>query len=154
MKGTVKLSPMEMAMRILLVVLACWLGGALACGTLSGTECNATDSTSSCCLKQHPADYEHCGAEAPHTGDRMLGERGTRLDSKTLWKRARARLDVENPAPGQRPGQIHYQEGNETYLYDPVKKEFIGAPQRINDLLSEDPKFAAAVEKALRYLGE
>jgi len=138
-----------------LFVLVCLMAAALACGTLSSAECNATDSTASCCVKQHPGQYERCGVEAPPTNNtRMLGERGTRLDSKTLWQRGKARLDVENPAPGQRPGQIHYQEGNETYLYEPVKKEFIGAPRRINDLLREDPKFAAAVEKALRYLGE
>jgi filamentous hemagglutinin len=31
---------------------------------------------------------------------------------------------VENPNPGQRPGQIHYQEGKEKYLYDTVAKVF------------------------------
>lgn len=141
-------------MKLLRTVLVCILGGALACGTLSAAECNATDSTTSCCLKQHPGEYERCGVEAPGSGSKMLGERGTRIDSKTLWKQGKARLDVENPAPGQRPGQIHYQEGNETYLYNPSTREFIGAPRRVNGLLSKDPKFATAVEKALRYLGE
>ena len=28
-------------------------------------ECHQTDSTVSCCLKQHPGDYERCGATPP-----------------------------------------------------------------------------------------
>jgi hypothetical protein len=28
-------------------------------------ECHQTDSTDSCCLKQHPGDYERCGATPP-----------------------------------------------------------------------------------------
>jgi hypothetical protein len=145
-------------MRVLIALLAFILCGTIACGTDGygrfppGTECNQTDSTATCCLKKHPGDSERCGLEKPP--ERMLGERGTQMPSKTLWRNGRARLDVENPAPGQRPGQLHYQEGTAKYLYDPSTRSFVGAPQRVNALLREDPKFAAAVEKALRYLGE
>lgn len=41
--------------------------------------------------------------------DSMLGANGPRVDSKTIWKGdGKERIDVENPNPGQRPGQIHY----------------------------------------------
>ena len=32
---------------------------------LAGAECNQTDSTVTCCLKQHPGQYELCGATPP-----------------------------------------------------------------------------------------
>jgi hypothetical protein len=32
---------------------------------LTGAECNQTDSTVTCCLKQHPGQYERCGATPP-----------------------------------------------------------------------------------------
>jgi hypothetical protein len=34
---------------------------------LTQAECTQSDSTVSCCLKQHPGDYERCGAGAPAT---------------------------------------------------------------------------------------
>ena len=75
----------------------------LACSSVldAAPPCDDRDTTVSCCLKQNPGQLERCGAEArPH----MLGERGARIDSKTLWRGERgARLDVENPAPGRRP---------------------------------------------------
>jgi hypothetical protein len=115
--------------------------------------CNNTDTTVSCCLKQYPGQLDRCGAEGPPR-PHMLGERGTRLDSKTLWRGERgARLDVENPAPGRRPGQIHYQIDDKKYFYDPATKSFRDAPRAVQDLL-DDPRFKDAIQKALRYLGE
>ena len=32
---------------------------------LTGAECDQTDSTVTCCLKQHPGQYERCGATTP-----------------------------------------------------------------------------------------
>ena len=127
------------------------LAGCLELGDIG--ECSQTDSTLSCCLKQHPGQYERCGAEAP-TKRPMLGERGTRIDSKTLWKgKGGARLDVENPAPGSRPGQLHLQVKGEKYLYDPESGAFRNAPRAIDELL-KDPTFQNAIQKGLRYLGE
>ena len=40
----------------------------------------------------------------------MLGARGTQVTSKTLANRPGYRIDVENPAPGVRPGQLHLQD--------------------------------------------
>jgi RHS repeat-associated protein len=83
----------------------------------------------------------------------MLGERGTQVTSKTVYKGSGGRLDVENPAPGSRPGQLHFQSGSEKYLYDPATRSFPGAPSKVSELLA-DPKFQAGIEKGLRYLGE
>jgi hypothetical protein len=86
----------------------------------------------------------------------MLGEKGVRTPSRTVWRgEGKERIDVENPNPGQRPGQIHYQDNdNNKFLYDPATNSFPDAPRRVNKLL-EDPSFAAAIQKALsQYLGE
>lgn len=119
----------------------------------SGPTCNNTDSTVSCCLKQNPGQYERCGAEGtprPH----MLGQRGAQFPSKTLWRGERgARLDVENPDPGGRPGQIHLQIDQKKYLYDPDTGLFRDAPRSIQKML-DDPRRQDAIRKALRYLGE
>ncbi|RJG12040.1 hypothetical protein D3879_01555 [Pseudomonas cavernicola] len=86
----------------------------------------------------------------------MLGESGVQTASKTIWKgKGKERLDVENPNPGQRPGQLHYQDndGNK-YLYDPATNSFPNAPKSVNKLL-KDYKFQGAVEKGMKkYLGE
>ncbi len=86
----------------------------------------------------------------------MLGERGVQTFSKTLWKgEGKARIDVENPNPGQRAGQLHYQDnaGNK-YLYDPKTNSFPDAPKSVNGLL-EDTEFQNAIKKGMtKYLGE
>ncbi|MCB9228346.1 MAG: hypothetical protein H6618_01910 [Deltaproteobacteria bacterium] len=86
----------------------------------------------------------------------MLGQNGVQTTSKTIWKgKGKERIDVENPNPGQRPGQIHYQDNqNNKYLYNPQTKSFKNAPKSVNDKL-KDPKFQQAVEKCMKqYLGE
>ena len=86
----------------------------------------------------------------------IIGTRGVKTASTTIWKgNGKNRLDVENPNPGQRPGQIHYQDsaGNK-YLYNPLTKSFPGAPRSVNKLL-RDSKFSQAIDKGLKkYLGE
>ena len=70
------------------------------------------------------------------------------------------RIDVENPNPGVRAGQIHYQGSDgEKYYYDPNKKVFFDrendvlAPKSVQKLLS-DESFSRAIDKALYgYLG-
>ena len=85
----------------------------------------------------------------------VLGADGAQFASKTVWKGdGKERIDVENPNPGQRPGQIHYQDnqGNK-YLYDPSTNSFPGAPNSVNRLLN-DPSFSSAIAKGLnKYLG-
>ena len=86
--------------------------------------------------------------------ERPLGSNGAQTPSKTVYKGdGKERIDVENPNPGQRPGQIHYQDnaGNK-YIYDVGKGTFPNAPKKVNDLLN-DPRVKKAIEKGKRILG-
>jgi RHS repeat-associated protein len=97
----------------------------------------------------------------------MIGAKGTKTASKTVWKSkgSKARIDVENPAPGKRPGQLHYQDKNNTkYMYDFEKGVFYGknkktgkydveAPSSVKDLL-KDSEFKKGIEKGKKILGE
>ena len=78
----------------------------------------------------------------------MLGYNGTKTQFTTVWKQkgSKARMDVENPSPGNRAGQVHYQDfNNMKYLYDVVKKTFfsknsdgtfnVPAPKSVDKLL-------------------
>ena len=91
--------------------------------------------------------------------------RGTIVYSKTLWKDSKGnRIDVENPNPGQRPGQIHFQDNKKNkYLYnnkdgrfysrDPKTKKWnVPAPNRINEKLS-NPNVQRAIQTGNKYLG-
>jgi hypothetical protein len=84
---------------------------------------------------------------------KMLGSSGTQVTSKTVWKHEGMRLDVENPNPGKRPGQVHFQHGEEKYVYDPELRQFRDAPRAVNEQL-KDGSFRQGIEKALRILGE
>lgn len=103
-----------------------------------------------------PCDLVAKNAAALAKEGEMLGARGVQTSSKTIWKgEGKARIDVENPNPGQRPGQIHYQDnaGNK-YLYDPASGSFPNAPNSVNRLL-ENSEFAKAIQKGLvKYLGQ
>lgn len=61
---------------------------------------------------------------------------------------------MENPNPGQRAGQIHYQSGNTKLLYDPNSKSFIGASKTLNKQLMNDQQIQNAIKKGLKILGE
>lgn len=91
-----------------------------------------------------------------HNKARMFGANGTQVTSKTVWrgkgKRA-PRIDVENPNPGQRPGQIHFQEGDRKYLYDPATRSFPNAPGYVNEMLNRK-EFRRGIGNAMKYLGE
>ncbi|WP_170855020.1 RHS repeat-associated core domain-containing protein [Xaviernesmea oryzae] len=89
----------------------------------------------------------------------------TQTESKKLYEtkdlrpgeRGYFRIDVENPNPDQRPGQIHLQtgaRGSEHYIYDSESGNFRGLSARENrDLLSR-PEVQKAISKGLGYLGE
>lgn len=85
----------------------------------------------------------------------VFGSNGSQFTSKTVWRKENLRIDVENPNPGVRAGQIHLQDQatGAKYMYNPVSNAFIGAPNRINRLLN-DPEIKNAIEKAMRFLGE
>ena len=84
----------------------------------------------------------------------MLGANGTQMTSKTLWEDGKEHIDVENPNPGQRPGQIHYQDGVNKYIYDVESGEFEGLSQTQSKQLLSKPGVKDAIEKGLRFLGE
>jgi hypothetical protein len=84
----------------------------------------------------------------------MIGEGGTQVTSRTLLQTESYRIDVENPAPGVRPGQLHLQDdaGN-TYLYDFEAEKFDGLPRSLANKLANDPVATRAVVTGKRYLG-
>jgi RHS repeat-associated protein len=84
----------------------------------------------------------------------MLGANGTQVTSKTLWNtKGQGRIDVENPNPGQRAGQIHFQDNSGKYKYDVAKKEFTGLSATKNKELLSSPGVQEAIQKGLKYLG-
>lgn len=88
----------------------------------------------------------------------MSGQSWTdpQVTSKTLWtnkNKGGGRIDVENPKPNQRKGQIHYQNGNDKYLYNPKENTFTDAPRSVNDLL-KNKDVRKAIDKGLKYLGD
>ena len=108
------------------------------------------------------AEAELARVEADLAAGHMFGSKGPKIPSKTLWLAddGYERIDVENPNPGQRPGQIHYQpmKGVKWY-YDPVGDHFYNqksgepAPKSVQDRLA-DPEIRDAVDEGLRQLGE
>jgi hypothetical protein len=59
-------------------------------GALTGAECNPSDSTVTCCLKQHPGQYELCGATPPAQSEPItVGPPGLRSEEEGAQKEAR-----------------------------------------------------------------
>ena len=96
------------------------------------------------------------GARAAKASDDgpMLGRGGTQTTSTTLLKDTGQgyRIDVENPAPGVRPGQLHLQAGSEKYLYNFEDNAFEGLPSSLEKQIANDPAVANALAKARIYL--
>jgi hypothetical protein len=113
------------------------------------------------------ADYHtYCvtdiGIWVHNTNCPMFAAKGVQTTSKMIWKEngSKARIDVENPNPGQRPGQIHYQDANnKKYLFDPQKGAFVDSngnlvPKSVHKML-EDSNFVKKLNTGLtQYLGE
>jgi hypothetical protein len=85
----------------------------------------------------------------------MVGARGTQVTSKTLLENDRFHIDVENPAPGSRPGQLHLQDyaGNK-YQYNFETGRFEALPNQLAKFVAKDPAVARAINTGLRYLGK
>ncbi len=108
------------------------------------------------------AEAELARVEADLAVGHMFGSRGPLIRSKTMWlaEDGFERIDVENPNPGQRPGQIHYQptKGVKWYydhINDTLYKQKTGelAPRSVQERLA-DPEIRAAISEGLRQLGE
>jgi hypothetical protein len=60
----------------------------------------------------------------------LLGSSGTATTSKTLFQQNGVRIDVENPSPGVRAGQVHVQIGKRDFLRGLQKAgELLGVPE-------------------------
>jgi len=85
----------------------------------------------------------------------MIGSGGVRVASQTLRKGKGWHLDLENPNPGQRAGQLHLQDyAGHKWQYDFAAGRFVGVPRRLEQQLMNDPRFRTALIRALRNLGE
>ena len=93
-------------------------------------------------------------SEAGITVSHLIGENGTQTPSTTTWNgKGKERLDVENPSPGKRAGQIHYHDGkNKPYMFDFTNNQFINPTGRLKKLMS-NKGFLKGFEKALKILG-
>jgi hypothetical protein len=91
----------------------------------------------------------------------MVGENGTQTTSKTTWKNGKTeRIDVENPNPGKRPGEVHYHEpNNKKWRFDIESGTFVDpktrvpAPPKIQKKL-KDKNIINGIRKGLDVLGE
>lgn len=88
----------------------------------------------------------------------MIGARGTRVTSETVWIHGAYRIDVENPNPGKRAGQMHFQSQippKPKYQWDFKKNEFIGMPPGLkSELAAKFPAHVAGIAKGKKILGE
>jgi RHS repeat-associated protein len=103
-------------------------------------------------LEALQAEYWNSHCCQPTLNPGMLGWGGTQVTSHTLWESEDAHIDVENPSPGQRPGQIHYQDDSGKYIYDLTTRSFRGAPNEVNELLGNED-VQRAIQTGLKYLG-
>ncbi|MEU0372105.1 putative T7SS-secreted protein [Streptomyces sp. NPDC006283] len=90
-------------------------------------------------------------------GPGMIGANGTQITSKTLWNHGPYRIDVENPNPGERPGQLHFQDQSNKgakYQYNFETGNFDGLPRSIEKAVGNNPGFIAGIRKGLAALGE
>jgi RHS repeat-associated protein len=98
------------------------------------------------------------GSGGGDAGDsHMIGENGTQTASKTVWEEEPYRIDIENPNPGGRPGQMHFQDQSgqiSKCQYNFDTGQFEGLPNSVAKKLANDPAFQRDILKGLKYLGE
>ncbi|UOZ08473.1 RHS repeat-associated core domain-containing protein [Amycolatopsis sp. WQ 127309] len=86
----------------------------------------------------------------------MIGQNGTRTTSTTTWNKGQYRIDVENPNPGQRAGQLHFQDQSGKIpkcQYNFETGEFEGLPSKLAKQLASDPGFQRGIQQGLKILG-
>ncbi|MBY6837969.1 hypothetical protein FDG50_12620 [Clostridium botulinum] len=91
---------------------------------------------------------------------KMLGKNGTKFPSDTKWQNGKTeRVDVENPNPGQRPGDVHYHDSKNTkYRFSPNTGKLYDeygdlASNKIQKVL-KNKEVQKAINKGLQMLGE
>lgn len=93
----------------------------------------------------------------------MLGQDAPRFTSKTLLETPQFHMDVENPDPGGRPGQLHVQDyakpkpNKWIYNFDdgtwtPTRGS-TAMPNSLRKVLARSPDVKRAIRKAKTYLG-
>ena len=144
-------------------------GGTLIGAAVGGTVCVGLSSGGclAIAVPAAPAVVAAAGASVVH-GSAMLakvangpqhgkivppGSAGVQTTSKTLYNKDGVRIDVENPSPSKRPGQVHVQVGKEKYIYDPSTGQFRDAPKRIQSLLADEDIQDAVRKGVQKYLG-
>jgi uncharacterized protein YukE len=126
---------------------------------VTGLSVSEADAVVRLALGQHVDPAELAMAAAPLGGagkrSRMIGAEGVQVTSKVLGKGKGWRIDLENPDPGGRPGQIHLQDyrGNK-WQYDFEEKRFVGLPRSMEKLITTDRRALQAVKRGLEQLGE
>jgi RHS repeat-associated protein len=100
---------------------------------------------------------EEAGSGLPRIagGAPILVEGGTQVVSRTLQRDTGQgfRIDVENPAPGVRAGQLHLQTADgRKYIYNFDTNQFDGLPTSLQKAIADDPKVARAIAMGRRYL--
>jgi hypothetical protein len=84
----------------------------------------------------------------------MLGEGGAQFTSKVAGSGKGFRIDVENPNPGVRPGQVHvHTPGKGKYLYNFNTGQAEGMPKTAMKKLAKDPAFLKGIRDSARILG-
>lgn len=86
----------------------------------------------------------------------MIGRNGTRTTSTTTWNKGQYRIDVENPNPGQRAGQLHFQDQSGQIpkcQYNFETGDFDGLPNKLAKQLAKDPGFQRGIQQGLKILG-
>jgi hypothetical protein len=85
----------------------------------------------------------------------IIGAAGPRVTSKEMDRGKGWRLDVENPNPGQRSGQIHLQDYRKNkWQYDLETGRFVGMPRKLEQERMNDPRLQRALRKGFDYLEE
>jgi RHS repeat-associated protein len=94
---------------------------------------------------------------APSGDPTMIGANGTKITSQTAWNEGPYRIDVENPDPGGRPGQMHFQDQSNKsakYYWDHQNGGFQGMPSKLADKLASNRGYQNGIKKGLNWLGE
>jgi uncharacterized protein YukE len=124
---------------------------------VTGLSVSEADAVVRLALGQHvdPAELAMAAAPLGGAGKRMVGADGVQVVSKVLGKGKGWRIDLENPDPGGRAGQIHLQDyGGGKWQYDFESNRFIGLPRRLEKEIMSTPRARRAIRQGLRMLKE
>jgi RHS repeat-associated protein len=116
-----------------------------------------TEAMGDCSIQimEHRSSGGNGSSTAANSGGRMIGKDSPRFVSKEAGHGKGWRIDVENPAPGVRPGQMHLQDyGKGKWQYDFGSGKFVDAPKKWLEELMRDQKFTDAIKKGKYFLGE